>query len=131
MPAARCQLETNRCGASLKAPTEVEMLATGTYAQANFVLYMVGSKEKFYCKKEFVVFVSSCTRNASFEGEKSIKDLVVFSSVLPRFISLSPLEGEMFDTVKTWMLAHVRRIIPSYHELAMMSSQLTCTSTIT
>ena len=90
-----------------------------------------GEKGNFIVKRNLLCLLALVQGMQVLKEKKSIKDLVVFSSVLPRFISLSPLEGEMFDTVKTWMLAHVRRIIPSYHELAMMSSQLTCTSTIT
>jgi hypothetical protein len=42
----------------------------------------VNRKVKFYCKKGFVVLLSSCTRNASFErGGGSIKDLAVFPAV--------------------------------------------------
>lgn len=33
-------------------------------------------KGKFYCTKGSIVFVSSCTRNASFVGEKSVNVII-------------------------------------------------------
>jgi hypothetical protein len=60
-------LEVNRHhGASLKAPRGLEMVAACS-GQLCMIYGRVNRKVKFYCKKGFVVLLSSCTRNTSFE----------------------------------------------------------------
>ena len=76
-----------------------------------------GEKGNFIVKRNLLCLLALVQGMQVLKEKKSIKDLVVFSSVLPRFISLSPLEGEMFGTVRTWMLAHECMVIPNYHEL--------------
>lgn len=45
------------------------------------------------------MFISSCTRNASFEGGKEYQDLIVYSCFIQLIIGFDlviPLEGEVF-----------------------------------
>jgi hypothetical protein len=64
------------------------MVAMGACPGQLCMIYgRVNRKVKLYCKKGFLLFVSACTRNASFE-RGGIKDLAVFPAVF-----VSPIES--------------------------------------